>query len=61
MWRIGEGPAEQPVSNDVDTLEQDGIDRPKVYEIVAWIGLKTLSNSVNHLAHTPIDEAFGSV
>ena len=39
-------------------LEADGIDRRQVYEIVALIGLKTISNFVNHIAHTKIDEAF---
>ena len=45
---------------ELNTWEKQGIDRAKVYEIVAFIGLKTLSNYINHLAHTPIDEQFGA-
>jgi len=43
---------------DLDRFEAQGIDRAQVYEIVAIIGLKTISNYVNHIAHTEIDEAF---
>ncbi len=45
---------------DLTALEAEGIDRGQVYEIVALIGLKTISNYVNHIAHTEIDEAFRS-
>ena len=41
---------------DLARLEAEGIDRAQTYEIVALIGLKTISNYVNHIAHTPIDE-----
>jgi AhpD family alkylhydroperoxidase len=41
---------------DLERLRSDGIDRAQVYEIVALIGLKTISNWVNHIAHTEIDE-----
>jgi AhpD family alkylhydroperoxidase len=43
---------------DLRALEAEGIDRAQLYEIVAIIGLKTVSNYINHIAHTPIDEAF---
>jgi alkylhydroperoxidase family enzyme len=43
---------------DVERLRSEGIDRAQVYEIVALIGLKTISNWVNHIAHTEIDEPF---
>lgn len=39
-------------------LLSGGITIPEIYEIVALIGLKTISNYVNHIAHTPIDEPF---
>ena len=42
---------------DLSSLESQGIGRAQVYEIVALIGLKTISNYVNHIAHTPIDGA----
>ena len=43
---------------DLERLRSEGIDRAQVYEIVALIGLKTISNWVNHIAHTEIDEPF---
>lgn len=45
---------------EVRALEQRGVTRAKLYEIVAYIGLKTISNYVNHIAHTPIDKEFGT-
>jgi AhpD family alkylhydroperoxidase len=44
---------------DLTGLEADGIDRAQLYELVALVGLKTISNYINHIAHTPIDEQFG--
>jgi alkylhydroperoxidase family enzyme len=44
--------------NELSGLETEGIDRAQLYEIVAIIGLKTISNYINHIAHTPIDAAF---
>ncbi len=38
--------------------EASGISRERLYEIVAYIGLKTITNYVNHMAHTPVDEVF---
>lgn len=43
---------------DLASLEVEGLDRGQLYEVVALIALKTLSNYVNHIAHTPVDEAF---
>lgn len=34
------------------------LDRPELYEIIALIGLKTISNYVNHIAETEVDEPF---
>lgn len=45
-------------AGDLAALEQEGITKAKVYEIVAFIGLKTISNYINHIAHTPIDQEF---
>ncbi len=44
--------------DDLAALEADGVGRAQLYEIVALIGLKTISNYVNHIAHTEIDKAF---
>lgn len=43
---------------DLRGLEAEGISRAQLYEIVAFIGLKTISNYINHIAHTPVDPAF---
>lgn len=43
---------------ELQTLEKNGVPRAKLYEVIAFIGLKTISNYVNHIAHTPIDDAF---
>jgi len=39
-------------------LEQGGIDRAKIYEIIALIGIETIANYVNHVAKTEIDKEF---
>jgi AhpD family alkylhydroperoxidase len=45
---------------ELTRFEQQGISRVKLYEIIAFIGLKTISNYINHIAETPIDEQFNS-
>lgn len=45
--------------SDLASLEAEGIDRAQLYEVVALVGLKTISNYVNHIAHTPVDAQFG--
>ena len=46
--------------DDADLAESEalGIDRGQLYEIIALIGIKTISNYVNHIAHTEIDVQF---
>lgn len=44
--------------SDLSELAAEGIDRQKLYEIVAFVALKTLSNYVNHIADTEIDPQF---
>jgi len=43
---------------ELEELEQSGVDRAKIYEIIALIGIKTIANYVNHVAHTKIDSEF---
>ena len=40
---------------EVSSLESRGITRAKLYEIVAIVGLKTISNYVNHISHVELD------
>ncbi|WP_456428989.1 carboxymuconolactone decarboxylase family protein [Rhodocaloribacter sp.] len=44
--------------DDLAEFEALGLDRGQIYEIVALIGIKTISNYVNHIAHTEIDPQF---
>ena len=44
----------------VTQWEGEGLSRAKLYEIISYIGLKTITNYVNHIAHTPVDEVFQS-
>jgi len=39
-------------------LERSGVDKAKIYEIIALIGIKTIANYVNHVAKTKIDSQF---
>jgi uncharacterized peroxidase-related enzyme len=45
-----------------DTDEEEfadlGLERPELYEIITLIGIKTMSNYVNHIAETEVDEPF---
>lgn len=40
---------------DLARLEGLGVDRRTLYDVVAFVGLKTISNWVNHIAATPVD------
>lgn len=44
--------------DELRDLESKGLTRGHVFEIIAIIGLKTISNWVNHVAGTEIDEPF---
>jgi uncharacterized peroxidase-related enzyme len=41
---------------DVQAFLDAGFGTPQVLEVVLAIGLKTISNYTNHLAHTPLDQ-----
>jgi uncharacterized peroxidase-related enzyme len=43
---------------DLESLQNKGVDRAALYEINALIGIKTFSNYVNHVAQTEVDEEF---
>ncbi len=45
----------------LQALEVQGLGRAALYEIIALIGVKTIMNYINHLAHTPVDEVFRPV
>lgn len=41
-----------------ETLAAEGVDRQKLFEIVGFVAVKTLSNYVNHIAGTELDPQF---
>ena len=41
-----------------EELEANGVDRAQLYEIVTLIGIKTISNYINHIGETEVDDAF---
>lgn len=43
---------------DQTELADAGLERDVIYEIVGLIGIKTISNYVNHIAGTEVDAAF---
>ena len=49
------------VSDDaIELFYSHGYEQRHVLEIIVAIAMKTISNYANHIAHTPIDEAFKS-
>jgi len=45
---------------DLAGLKKQGLGKTQIYEIIAVIGLKTISNYVNHINHTTIDPQFSA-
>ena len=45
-------------ADDISQLEKYGITRMHLYEINALIAIKTLSNYINHIEQTQVDDAF---
>lgn len=44
--------------DDLAEFVDAGLGRAVVYEVVTLIGIKTISNYVNHIARTEVDQAF---
>lgn len=47
-----------PAETDTTAFEAAGYTRQQALEVVLGVGVKTLSNYMNHVAHTPLDQAF---
>lgn len=45
-------------ANDLRSLASQGITKARLYEIIAFIGLKTFSNYIDHIVHTAVDGQF---
>jgi AhpD family alkylhydroperoxidase len=41
-----------------ERIESLGVSRPELYELIAIVGLKTISNYINHIQLTEVDTAF---
>ncbi len=49
-----------PGEQDLQDFTAAGYTTVQVLEVVLGVAIKTLSNYTNHIAHTPVDEAFAS-
>lgn len=45
----------------MEALDESGIPRTQLYEIIGFVGVKTISNFVNHIAGTEVDDRFKAV
>ena len=50
----------RPSDADAQAFLNAGYSRAQTLEVVLGVGMKTLSNYTNHLADTPLDEAFAN-
>ena len=41
--------------SDMNEFEQTGIERNQIYEIIALIAVNTISNYIDHIAHTQVE------
>jgi AhpD family alkylhydroperoxidase len=44
--------------DDLEDIEVKGISRAELYDLVAIIAVKTITNYINHIAQTEVDEGF---
>ncbi len=51
----------RPDRKDIDRFFAAGFDRRQLLEVIVAVGMKTISNYVNHLAETPLDAAFAKL
>lgn len=49
-----------PSDETLRAFREAGYRPEQVLDVIAGIGLKTMSNYTNHLAHTPVDERFAA-
>jgi alkylhydroperoxidase family enzyme len=48
----------EPSRDEIKAFLAQGFTRAQVLEVLVGVAMKTLSNYTNHLANTPLDEAF---
>lgn len=44
--------------HDIEAFLEAGYTKEQILEVILGVSMKTLSNYVNHIAHTPLDTAF---
>ena len=49
-----------PADSDVDAFLSAGYTRESILEVILGTSLKVMSNYTNHIAETPLDEAFAA-
>jgi AhpD family alkylhydroperoxidase len=49
-----------PSTEDLNSFYAAGFTRAQLLEVIAWIGLKVITNYTNHIAQTPVDSLFAS-
>lgn len=47
-----------PDEDDISAFQDAGYERRHVLDVIAGVGMKTLSNYTNHIADTPLDSQF---
>ena len=47
-----------PSPQELESFSAAGYNRAQLLEVIAWIGLKVITNYTNHIAHTPVDQIF---
>jgi len=45
---------------DIQTFLQAGYNKQQIIEVILGVTFKTLSNYVNHVTQTPVDDAFAA-
>jgi uncharacterized peroxidase-related enzyme len=49
-----------PTADEVAAMRAAGFREAQVLEVILGVGMKTISNYMNHLVHTPLDTAFSA-
>lgn len=47
-----------PSEKEITIFYEAGYSKENLFEVILGVGLKTLSNYTNHIANTPVDDAF---
>lgn len=50
----------RPSDTDIEMYLKAGYDQNSILDVILGVGMKTLSNYTNHIAHTPVDEQFSA-